>query len=297
MRNSTLHEGEVAVITESVGVAEPIAQHQQMYRFESERDPRIAGLVYQPSAPKPGLPVFVTVHGLSRNFEEHANLFAPLCESFGVTLVAPCFIEPHFKDYQRLGRMGRGMRADQALDTLLEEVLAATGASTEPFHLFGFSGGAQFAHRYAFAHPERVAHAVLGAPGWYTFPDRDERFPYGLRRSPSLREVRFEPKRLLRVPMTVLVGEKDVTHADLRRTKRVNRQQGLNRLERARNWVTAMRAAARLYRLKPRVELELLPGGDHIFATLMQDVGLGERVFNRLYGPAAPGRAEAKHGA
>jgi pimeloyl-ACP methyl ester carboxylesterase len=289
--------GEVEVISELVEVVGTSPRRQQVFRFESERDARIAGLVYLPGTPMPGRPVFVTVHGLSRNFEEHARLFAPFCESFGVTLVAPCFVEPQFKDYQRLGRMGRGMRADQALDTLLEEVLAATGIPAEPFHLFGFSGGAQFAHRYTMAHPERVAHAVIGASGWYTFPDRDERYPYGLRRGRSLRELRFEPKRLLRVPMTVMVGEHDVTNADLRRTRRVNRQQGLNRKERARNWVRAMRAAARVYRLKPRVELELLPCGDHAFATLMQNAALGERVFNRLYGAAVPARREEKNGA
>ena len=210
--------------------------------------------------------------------------------------VAPCFIEPHSRTTSAWPN-GSRHGADQALDTLLEEVVAATGVSAEPFHLFGFSGGAQFAHRYTMAHPERVAHAVLGAPGWFTFPDRDVRFPYGLRRSRSLREVRFELKRLLRVPMTVLVGEQDVSESDLRKTKRVNRQQGRNRLERARNWVSAMRASARVYRLKPRVELELLPGGEHGFATLMQDTLLGERVFNRLYEKAAPERPEEKNGA
>ena len=163
--------------------------------------------------------------------------------------------------------------------------------------MFGFSGGGQFVHRYAMVHPDRVARVVIGAAGWYTFPDRDERYPYGLARSKDLRDVRLDPKKFLHVPMTVMVGEQDVTDVDLRTTERVTRQQGVNRLERARNWVTAMRSAARVYRMEPRVTLDLLPGGDHTFVTLMQKGGLAERVFKVLYGDAASARPELKNGA
>ena len=43
-----------------------------------------------------------------------------------------------------------------------------TGIDTRRINLFGFSGGAQFAHRYAMAHPGSVNALVLTAPGWFT---------------------------------------------------------------------------------------------------------------------------------
>ena len=40
--------------------------------------------------------VFVTIHGISRNAEEHARKFAPYAEQYGVILIAPYFSENHF---------------------------------------------------------------------------------------------------------------------------------------------------------------------------------------------------------
>mgnify|MGYP002640863476 FL=1 len=60
------------------------------------------------------MPIFVTVHGISRNAREHAKRFAPFAERYGVILIAPVFSQKRFPDYQRLGRKGKGERADIA---------------------------------------------------------------------------------------------------------------------------------------------------------------------------------------
>lgn len=241
-------------------------------------------VVYVPTSGAVGAPVFVTVHGISRNVVEHAKSFSRYCETFGVVLVAPHFAPGSSADYQRLGREGRGPRADLALHGVLEEAGLLTGADTTRIRLFGFSGGAQFAHRYAMAHPHRVAATVIAAAGWYTFPDPRRRYPYGIRRCRELPDLRFDPDEFLRVPFTVVVGDQDLSDEDLRCSGRVNRQQGETRLERARNWVEAMRAAAELYRVDPLVTLQTIPGGDHSFSGLMRDGGLGDRTFAALFG-------------
>jgi dienelactone hydrolase len=255
-----------------------------VFRLACQDDPDLEFLVYIPRSGVERAPVFVTVHGISRNVVEHATLFTSCCEAVGAVLVAPYFPYGAWADYQRLGRLGRGPRADAALDRILDEITRKTGAATDRIHIHGFSGGAQFAHRYTMAHPHRVDAAVISAAGWYTFPDWQERFPYGIRRSRDLPDVHFDPEEFLQVPITVLVGDHDVTDIDLRCTKRVARQQGVTRLERARNWVDAMHAVAGQYRLEPRVRLETIPGGDHSFADLMVRGGLGARVFLALFG-------------
>lgn len=263
---------------------------KQVLRFDRRDRPGESYFVYVPSPGGQGSPLFVAVHGISRNAFELAQTFAGYCEECGAVLVAPLFTEDHSGDYQRLGRAGRGPRADAALDSILEEVEWLTGADATQIHLFGHSGGAQFAHRYAMAYPHRVARAAIASAGWYTFPDRQRRYPYGIRSSQDLPDVRFDPEDFLRVPITVLVGERDITPEHMRSTDRVNRQQGETRVERARNWVAAMRAEAKAHHVDSLVSLELIPDGDHSFTNLVRSGRLGERVFSALFG-AALGRA------
>jgi poly(3-hydroxybutyrate) depolymerase len=240
--------------------------------------------VYVPTTAARGAPVLVTVHGISRNARDMAKSFAKLAESRGFIVVSPHFSAERFGDYQRLGREGRGERADLALNAILEEVAWLAGAATDTFQLFGYSGGAQFAHRYTLAYPDRVAGAVIAAAGWYTFPDPRERFPYGIRRNRSLRGVRFDPEEFLQVPITVVVGDADTANDGLRRTARSDRQQGTTRVERARNWVAAMAAAAKTYHLDSRVAFRAIASGEHSFESLMNSSHLGPLIVEQLFG-------------
>lgn len=243
--------------------------------------------VYVPSSGGAAAPLLVVVHGISRNAQVQAESFPELCERFGAVMAVPVFgVES--RDYQRLGRSGRGPRSDAALDAVVEEVAMRTGCKASSFHLFGFSGGAQFAHRYTLAHPHRVTRLVIVGSGWYTFPDPRARFPYGIRRSPELPGVRFDPEEFLRVPIAVMVGERDTETSSLRNTPRVNRQQGKTRVERAQRWVAAMREAAEKRGLPPLVTLEVIPEGPHDFASLLKTGNLAERAFTRLFDKPAP---------
>jgi poly(3-hydroxybutyrate) depolymerase len=279
---------------------------QQVLRLAARFHPGQRYFLYIPASGGREAPVFVTVHGLSRNANKHARSFASYCEAHNLVLVAPVFSRRHSAGYQRLGGpAGRGTRADSVLESILEEVSHLTGARGGPIYLFGFSAGAQFAHRFAMAFPHRVARLVVACAGWYTFPDAGKRFPYGIRAGRKLEGVRFDPEAFLQVPITVMVGEQDTTTAGhLRSTERVNRQQGQSRLERSRNWVDAMQAAAQAYHLEPLVRLHLIPGGDHSFTKLLESGGLAERVFAAFFndhaatplnGPAAK-TAAGKHG-
>jgi pimeloyl-ACP methyl ester carboxylesterase len=261
-----------------------------------QTDPNQEYFVYVPSSGAYEAPIFVTVHGLSRNSCEHARVFSHLCETAGVVMVSPKFTAEQHADYQRLGRLGRGVRADRILDRCVAEVASLTGADATQIYLFGYSGGAQFAHRYLMAHPHRVARAVVASAGWYTFPDTRIRFPYGIRPNRRLPGVNFNPEEFLRVPVTVLVGERDVARANLRSTERVNEQQGKNRVERARKWVATMRAAAEAYGLEPCVTYTEVPATDHSFTQFCQRGALAVRVFHALFEVSTETTPEALQG-
>ena len=243
--------------------------------------------LYVPGSVRAGAPLMVAVRGTMRGTREVVERFTKLSEAHGAVLVAPCFPLEAFRDYRRLGRSGRGPRADSSLHMVLDEIAWMLGVDTSTIHMFGFAGGAQFVHRYVMAYPRRVARAVATAAGWYTLPDARLRYPYGIGSSRDRPGVRFEPQEFLQVPVTTIVGERDTLTSGVCSAPRVTRQQGANRVDRARVWVGSMRAAARGSRIAPRVTLQLVPGVDHSFTSLVEQGGLGERVFAALFGAGA----------
>ena len=229
--------------------------------------------------------VFVTVHGISRNAREHAESFASFAEHCGVVLVAPYFSQHDFPDYQRLGRKGKGARADLALDRIVTEVGRLTGAQTGKLFLFGYSGGAQFVHRYTLAHPQRVAKAVLGAPGWYTFPDTALKYPKGIAPTKRLPGVTFDPASFLTIPTYVIVGKRDVRQdVGLNKSPKIAQQQGSTRVERGRQWIAAMARAAEAQGLATPYDFQTLPRARHSFSQSMRRGKMGEMVFAYLFG-------------
>lgn len=251
-------------------------------------DPRQEYFLYLPRKGGNGAKIFVTVHGTSRNAEEHARGFAPFAERYGVVVIAPYFPAQRFPDYQRLGRKDKGERADLALQAMVQEVATITGASEKKLYLFGYSGGAQFAHRYMLAYPERVARVVLGAPGWYTFPDENLKYPKGIQTSRSLPTVQFNPTHFLTIPVCVLVGERDQRRdGELNKSEHIDLLQGTTRLERGRRWVDAMTEQARARGLATTYVFHTLPRSPHSFTRSMRRGGMGELTFDFLFGPGS----------
>lgn len=248
-------------------------------------DPGQSYLLYVPKNGGRNAPVFVAVHGVSRNAIQQAYLFAPFAERYGMVMVVPYFPEPPFWDYQFLGRNGRGARADIALERILDDVGRLVHAKTDKLYLFGYSGGGQFVHRFALAHPERVAKLAVGAAGWYTMPDSSMRYPYGIRvSSRQLTGVTFDPERFLKVPTKVFVGAEDVRQDPrLNKSSRIDRLEGTTRVMRAQNWVAAMKNAASAHGLNTPYSVELLPDAAHSFSQSMELGHMGERVFSFFF--------------
>lgn len=243
--------------------------------------------LYLPRRLEPPGRILVSVHGISRNAREHAERFAPLAEQAGVVLVAPRFSRKRYSRYQRLVAGAGGRRSDHLLDAVVAAVRGLVDLPDTPLYLFGYSGGAQFVHRYAMAYPRRVARAVIGAAGWYTFPDARVRYPRGLRCDPE--ELRLDCPACLQVPMTVVVGGDDTARDDaLNQSRRIDRQQGENRRERGRRWIAAMQEAARVMGLATPYHFEVMADVGHDFTAAMRVGDMGALVFDHLFGDRWP---------
>ncbi len=245
-------------------------------------DPPLDYYLYVPPEGAGSAPIVAAVHGIGGHAAEQALLLAPFAERHRVVLVVPCFTKPPYRAYQRLGT--RDVRSDRALERAVEQAARLTRADASQLFLIGYSGGGQFVHRYAMAHPRRVAAAVVAAAGWYTYPDPTARFPYGIAPTPRLPDLRFDARALLRVPMLVATGEWDVERdAALRQGPEIDRRQGPHRLERARRFVEAMRRAAHDAGLPPAVSFRELPRTHHSFHASVRCGGLAELAFAFLF--------------
>ena len=238
-------------------------------------------LVRSPTAPPDAVPL-VAVHGIRRRAQDQAALLAARAAELGRTIVAPLFDETNWPKYQQTVRRGR---ADLALLSLMDDLKAEGFWSGDQFELSGFSGGAQFAHRFAMLHPDRVRRLTVCSPGWLTFPD-DAPFPYGLGNKPNRStdwgaEARSRLDKFLSIPMTVAVGAKDCEpDANTRRGESIDRQQGNNRLERATRWTFAMRAEAHRRHVHAQIDLKILPRCGHSFNRCVRRGGLDKIILS-----------------
>ncbi len=224
--------------------------------------------------------IVIAVHGISLSAREQIDAFTPWAAARGHVLLAPCFDTPEDRDYQRLGRRGRGRRADLALDLAIERLAVGLDARFPRRIFFGYSGGGQFVHRYLMAHPDRVTAAVVAAAGWYTLPDARLAYPMGLRVGGKLAGVEMLPSRFLSVPVLALVGSRDLGRDESVRTNtKVDARQGTDRVARAHRWIGEMRAAAAARGLPARHELIELPEAGHSFLECVE-AGLAKATFD-----------------
>lgn len=249
----------------------------------------------QPSAPTTAPPV-VVVHGINRDVEKMAQILVPRAQAMGRTLVLPHFSKTLWPRYQRAVC---NKRADWALLALMKALRAEGQIAQGRFDLSGFSGGAQFAHRFAWLYPDMVDRLCVTAPGWWTFPDMGAAWPLGMGSAgsdnrPETFWLEANLRRFLNRRILVCVGADDITRdPNLRQGDDIDAQQGPNRVHRARRWHAMAEAQAKAQGIDPAISLRVLEGCGHSFADCVAEGGL-DRDFIAPAMPAASSRKEAQ---
>jgi pimeloyl-ACP methyl ester carboxylesterase len=228
-----------------------------------------------------GQEVLVAVHGISRNAAEIAMRFAAHPAFAQTTIVAPLFTKDGFGQYQQLQTRKPGQTAaDTALIALLDTLAPELGDAAARFSLFGFSGGAQMAHRFAMLHPHKVKRLCVVSAGWYCLPRTDLPWPYGIG------GIGGEPlvgPEFLDIPTTVIVGNRDTrVDASVRQEPLITDHQGRNRLRRARCYVRAVQAYAGSIGAASYPKLLTLHGMSHDFTQCVQEGNLIEIAAQNL---------------
>jgi pimeloyl-ACP methyl ester carboxylesterase len=243
-------------------------------------------LTYRAFVPTEGRhhPPLVLVHGHGRRANRQFAAFLPAAIARGVPLIAPVFAPDRFGGYQSLAGTDGPFAALEALVATLEDASRHLGIPTDRVDMLGFSGGAQFVHRFAMMAPSRVLRAIVASAGWYTYIDEGRAFPGGTGAGERTGGRRVDVVGFLNTPVHVLVGERDVVRDRSLRTGRgIDRRQGPERLSRALRWMDHLEEEAKARDLPPRVSFDLLPGTGHSFTEAVERGGLVTRTFDVLY--------------
>lgn len=171
---------------------------------------------------------------------------APRAAETGRTIVVPHFKEVEWPSYQRAAC---NRRADWALLRLVTALQKERRIGEGSFDRSGFSGGAQFAYRFTWLYPQFVGSLCAAAPSWWTYPDPNVPWPYGIgdgeNKAQAFR-LQTNMRRFLDRRILVCVGGEDITRDEnLRKGAAIDAQQGNTRVERAWRWCETAKVKAR----------------------------------------------------
>lgn len=175
--------------------------------------------------------LLVVIHGHRRHVEASVEPFIELAAERRWIILAPYFPPP--ERFQQLGIGDSAIRADLLLLQLVGDVRRAFRVDTATFDLFGFSAGAQFAHRFLYLHPERLRSVVVASPGTVTLPIAGYSWPHGLAGLDMLADAQVNLDHVRHTRVLLVVGTGDVGNGNLNHSAEADRS-GQTRLERVR---------------------------------------------------------------
>jgi predicted peptidase len=183
--------------------------------FASEHDQRFSYCLYVPTAHRTTttkLPLVVVMHGTQRTAERYRDAYREFAEQHDCVILCPMFpagiVERgDLHGFKRI--LFHDIRFDTVLLDIVEEVGDRYQVDTERLYLHGFSGGGQFAHRFAYLHPERLAAVSVGAPGRVTRINPDVPWWQGTADVRDIFGIDLDLAELRQVRVQMVVGGDD----------------------------------------------------------------------------------------
>lgn len=235
-------------------------------------DPRFSWCAYLPAVA--ARRAAVLIHGSDRDPVAMVRAFADWADARGVGLVAPLF-PGGVPGPENMDGYKQALEPNFSFVAILDDVLADVrrrhGFPAGPFDLFGFSGGAQFAHRYALVSPRTVNALAIVAPGNVTLLRPGRRWWAGVDDVSSLSGASIDGAGMSALPVLAMVGSEDdgrtaiKVEADEARWVPGANDAGQTRVERLQALVSDWQSAG------IRVQHHVLPGVSHDFLPFVSD--------------------------
>lgn len=201
------------------------------------------------------MPIIFVMQGADRGYDYLLKAWSDRAEQEGFMVFIPQFDKQPYPlcDYQEVGIMNaehtvltpRERTTPQLIDHIFLYVQAHTSTLRTHYRLYGHSAGGQFVQRFMLFHDSPyVDRAVIGSPGWYTMPDREQSFPYGTGNVPYVDDEVL--KNYFSKDIIVQLSECDTVREWFLRKTPEAELQGRNRLERGRRFYeTCLKLCAR----------------------------------------------------
>ena len=235
-----------------------------------------------PDQVEPQTPILMVLHGGGRNADEYRDAFIDKSNSLGFIVVAPEFSQASFPggDAYNLGNLfvdgdnptsgtlnPENEWSFSIFDPLFSHVKDLTNNTSQTYDVFGNSAGGQVAHRLLLYKPNSPINKMVAcAAGWYTFPNSNIVFPYGLESSPA---ENVQLGQFFNKDFKIMIGslDNDPNASGLRHTEEAELQ-GANRLERAMSFYQYSQELSQSLGLSNSWSFEIVDGIGHDYASM-----------------------------
>lgn len=217
------------------------------------------------------MPVIVGFHGNDRDCSYWIETWREYADKNGFMFFIPWFSHEHFPTnrYQEVGvKDEKGdlvpakQRTSAYVDSLLCHILRFSGTGENKVTLYGHSAGGQFVHRFMMMNKSPfVKKAIIGNPGWFTFPDLGENYSYGIKDLPEVDNSRLRDMLGKNIILQLAEGD-TIRESYLRKTTEADRQ-GRNRLERGNKYFETLQTIANKHQWDFNWRKEYVPDVGH----------------------------------
>lgn len=198
------------------------------------------------------MPILIVLHGAARDPEEFLNALKEKAKEKKVMVFAPGFSKEFYSnsDYQEVGIFtnenalkSEGEQTISVIDPIFRFIVTHSVSGAKKYDIYGHSAGGQFVHRFMLFHySPYVNRAMVGSPGWYTFPDTKSPYPYGLKNTNSENEKTIQ--KFLSKHVILQLGLKDTIRESYLRVTPEAEAQGANRYARGINFFNYLQEKA-----------------------------------------------------
>ncbi|MBB3763480.1 pimeloyl-ACP methyl ester carboxylesterase [Sphingomicrobium lutaoense] len=251
--------------------------------------------VYRASTHSVFGPVLFILPGEKRNALDYRDAWVDAAERYGLMIIVPRFDSRDYRgsagyNLANMLREERRHRYDTPdvndpedwlfsdIERIFDHSVARYGLAQRRYDLFGHSAGGQIVHRMVMFAPEaRINRAVAANAGWYTAPELNAPFPYGLAQTPQ----GIEPvENAFDRQLVIMLGELDdrsERRGTLRQTRHARRQ-GRGRVERGQFFYEKARELADSADMELNWSLEVVDGVGHNYREMSR------AAAHQLYG-------------